>query len=303
MMKSKLLLLLIISIFIFFLILTGSWHINNYYAHSPYVHEVWIDKYNYDLSELADVRFNTNNRGRMYFDILLNGIEAEAYFDTGNALGICISEQTAKNGNLRIYDYIDIYNSEGELISKAPQFDVESFYIEDKKMGLNSGIIIDGKQNYFGFEPLKQGRITLDYENRKAAVSRSPLPEKVMCNDNRQIFKFLTMEGSGEGYIIIPIKINEQEYYAMVDTGASVSVIDSEIAEDMDIKKNIWGRVKLQGIEIGRFKIDIPSAAVHSQRAAGRGIGKDIMATIGADVLCQFLVTIDYQQKLLVLER
>lgn len=301
--KNRLLFSLVISAAILCLILTYIFPINRYHPNSPYDPEVWISKYYYNSNELLDVKFNTHNRGRLYFDILLNGAEAEAYFDTGNAFGICVSDQVAQKGNFQIDNYANVYNSEGALISKSSRFKVNSFYIEGKQMELGSGIIIDGKDNYFGFEPFKAGRITLDYESKKVAVSKSSLPDNIVTSENRQVFNFLTMEGSGEGYIVIPVRINGQEYYAMVDTGASVSVIDSEIASKISVKQNVFGRVKLQNIEIGSFKISFPSVSVHSQRAVGRGIEKEIMATIGADVLCQFLVTIDYQQRLLILER
>lgn len=300
--KNRLLFSLVISAIILYLIITSILPINSYHPNSPYDPEKWILKYNYNSNELLDVRFNTHNRGRLYFDISLNGIEAKAYFDTGNAFGICISEQVAQKGNFQIESYTNVYNSEGALISRSPKFKIKSFYIGGKQIEIDSGIVAEGKDNYFGFEPFNEGRITLDYKNRKAATSKSPLPENIISGENRQVFNFLTMEGKGEGYIVIPIRINGKKYYAMVDTGASVSVIDSEIANDINAKQNMFGRVKLPNLEIGSFKISLPSVSVHSQRAVGRGIEKEIMATIGADVLCQFLVTIDYQKRLLILE-
>lgn len=301
--KKRLLFWIVIFAIIVYLIFAYIAPVNRYSPNSSYDQETWISKYNYNTDDLIDVKFNTHNRGRLYFDILLNDLEAEAYFDTGNAFGICVTEKFAQKGEFQTDDYTNVYNSEGSLISKSPLFKVKNFYIKDKQMGIDKGIVIEGKDNYFGFEPFKDGRITLDYKNKSAAFSNSPLPENIISNENRQVFNFLTMEGSGEGYIIIPIRINEQEYYAMVDTGASVSVIDDEIASQINAKQNIFGRIKLPNLNIGNFELSLPSVAVHSQRATGHGIDKEIMATIGADVLCQFLVTIDYQQKLLILER
>lgn len=301
--KIKLLSLIVIATITLYLIITNIFSVNKYNPHAPYEPEVWISKYNYNSNELYDVEFNIHKRGRLYFDISLNGIKSEAYFDTGNAFGICITEQLASKGNFQIDNYANVYNSEGTLISKSPQFKMNSFYIGNEKMEIDSGIIVGGKENFFGFEPFKSGRITLDYKNKKVAFSKSSLPKNIISNENRQVFNFLTAEGSGVGYIIIPIEINEQEYYAMVDTGAAVSVVDNKIANQLNAKQNLFGRIKLQNLEIGNFKISLPSVSVHSQQSIGRGIEKEIMATIGADVLCQYLVTIDYQQRLLILER
>ncbi|WP_372997489.1 hypothetical protein [Lutispora sp.] len=301
--ENRLLLILLLSAIIFCLLFAYILPINRYSPKSPYNPDIWISKYSYNSNELLDVKFNTHNRGRLYFDILLNGVKTEAYLDTGNAFGICVSEQAAKADKFQIYNYTNVYNSEGALISESPQFKVNSFYIEGKQMKLDSGIIVEGKDSYIGFEPFKAGRITLDYKNKKVAFSKSRLPENITSSESRQVFNFFIMEGNGEGYIVIPIRIDEEEYYAMVDTGASVSVIDSKIANQVNAKQNIFGRVKLSNLEIGSFKTSLPSVSVHSQRAVGRGIEKEIMATIGADVLCQFLVTIDYQQRLLILER
>lgn len=304
-MKTRLLFLLVALIVIVatsYAVFADFFHINQYQPYSPYEPAVWAEKYGYTSDELIDVEFNTKNCGRLYFAVMLNGSRTTAYFDAGNAFGICVSEKVIDKSSVQIKDYVNRYNSAGELVSRSPRFEVESFYIGDKPYSIESGVIIEGEDSYFGFEPLEAGRITLDYQNKKAAISNSPFPQDLGSDENRQVFNFLTVEGSGEGYIIIPIKIAGREYYAMVDTGAVVSVIDSEIASQINAKRNLFGRVRLNGLQIGDFKIDLPSVAVHSQRSVGRGLDKDIMVTIGADVLCQYLVTIDYQQRLLILE-
>lgn len=299
--KILLLLALIAVIAIGYAVFSNYLTLNQYRPHSPYEPAVWAEKYGYTSDELIDVEFNNKN-GRLYFAIAVNDTDTAAFFDSGCAFGVCISQQAIDQNSVKILDYVNVYNAAGELRSRFPRFEVHRFSIGGQPYTIESAIIIEGKESYFGFDPIRPGRITLDYKHQKAAISSSPFPEELQSSPRRQVFRFMTVEGSGEGYIIIPVSIAGQEYYAMVDTGAVVSVIDSEIASQINAKRNLFGRVRLNGLQIGDFKIDLPSVAVHSQRSVGRGLDKDIMVTIGADVLCQYLVTIDYQQRLLILE-
>ena len=295
-------LLLFLAALFFYAAFSEIININQYRPGSPFKPEAWASVYEYKQDELIGVDFNRNNRGRIYLNIKINETETDAYLDTGNAFGICLSEVKTDINNFQITDYVNVYNSEGNLVERSPKFKVDSFFIEDKQMNLDYGIFVKGKDSFVGFKPFAGGRITIDYENEMVAISNMPMPANLESSNQRQIFKFLTPEGNGNGYIIIPVKIDGEEYYAMVDTGASVSVIDEEVAKTIKAEKNIFGRVKVNDLEIGSFVLDLSSVSVHSQRSVGSGSDKKIMATIGADVLCRFLVTIDYRQDFLILE-
>lgn len=294
---------LIIILFVLLIVIVGLYNLNKYLPHSPYDPEIWALEYGYEENDLFSVDFNLNRRGRLYFDILLNDAPIKAYFDTGNAFGICVNEKVMESAHYQTLGYTKAYNSEGNLTGNFLKFNIESFCIENKEFKLNSGIFTKDEYAYFGFKPLMESRITLDYKDKIAAISTNRLQKNIQSNESRTVIKFMTLPGSREGYIAIPIRIKDEEFYAMVDTGASVSVIDNEIMDHLHLKQNIFGRVKVPDMEIGNFKMTLPSVSVHSQRGVGKVMGKEIMATVGADVLCQYLVTIDYQQNIIILER
>src|SRR5690606_33981922 len=117
----------------------------------------------------------------------------------------------------------------------------------------------------------------------------------------RYVARYVSPEGYA-GAVLIPTRVRGRQYLALVDTGASVTAIDRTLAEEWGLAPNLLGRVRLKGLEIGPFRLDVPSAALRPVRTLFRG-GPRPSFVIGADVLCRFLVTFDYAAGRLILER
>lgn len=87
-----------------------------------------------------------------------------------------------------------------------------------------------------------------------------------------------------------------------MDTGASASAIDRKLAEEWGLSPSVFGRVRLEGLEIGPFRLDVDSAALRPVSTLFRA-GPRPHFVIGADILCRFLVTFDYAGGRFILER
>lgn len=87
-----------------------------------------------------------------------------------------------------------------------------------------------------------------------------------------------------------------------MDTGASASAIDRKLAEEWGLSPSVFRRVRLEGLEIGPFRLDVDSAALRPVSTLFRA-GPRPHFVISADILYRFLVTFDYAGGRFILER
>ena len=273
--------------------------VNRYSPHSPLDPEEWARLYGYGPSEQGEFTFDRAH-GRPFFRGEVNGRPASLFFDSGNSFGLTVPAAWAREEGWRVVGERP-HVVGGEPTGTFPDFAVTSVSVAGVDLPLRVGTSGAGSDPSFGWPSLTGQRITLDYAHGRAGISPSPLPEAITGSRDRYVTRYASPEGY-QGAVLIPIRIRGNRYLALVDTGASASAIDRKLADEWGLFPSIFGRVRLEGLEIGPFRLDVDSAARRPVSTLFRA-GPRPHFVIGADVLCRFLVTFDYAGGRFILER
>ncbi|MGA2533089.1 MAG: aspartyl protease family protein [Candidatus Aminicenantales bacterium] len=118
---------------------------------------------------------------------------------------------------------------------------------------------------------------------------------------------------------VIAVEVHGRQIYALIDTGADMFVLDSEIAASMGIKglasttgtfaggkQAEVGFAELDSLKIGDVTLtSVPISLLPTQRfSKGFAIGKyTVGGIVGTGILKQFLSTLDYPNSRLILRR
>lgn len=279
---------------------------NRYQPASPLAPDEWAQSYGYTADDLHPFAFNPDGNGRSVFQAALAGSPVGLFFDSGNGHGLTVLQRIAERHRWPVADQVESYDAGGNLIATRDVVvipDVELIGLELHEQRALS--VSKDSFGSFGWSLLGAGRLTLDYEHQMAGFSKAgpavnwpPTP-----TSTQGLWHYLTPTGAMEGTVIIPVTVGGREVLAHVDTGASVSVIDPELASELSLRKNLLGRTNLEGLVIGPFTVDLPSVSVHSSRGVGRGLDRPVLMTLGADFLSRFLVTFDFGNQLFILVR
>ncbi len=114
---------------------------------------------------------------------------------------------------------------------------------------------------------------------------------------------------------IVPVQINEQnrELRFVLDTGAEITTLDSQTAQDLDLppgdeidlltvgEEHTIPTVRVNTLQVGPIRMGPFSVAKYSLVGSSRGLNSRIDGVLGIDVLSRFPFTIDYAQKQLIL--
>lgn len=273
--------------------------VNRYSPHAPSSPEEWARVYGYGPDELVEFTFD-RGRGRPFFQGEVNGRPASLFFDSANAFGLTVPEAWVRQEGWRVTGERP-HVVGGQPTGTFPDFTVTSLAVAGVALPISVGTSWAGNEASFGWPSLRGRTITLDYAHGRAAIGSRPLPESITPGRGRYVARYVSPEGYA-GAVLIPTRVRGRQYLALVDTGASVTAIDRTLAEEWGLAPNLLGRVRLEGLEIGPFRLDVPSAALRPVRTLFRS-GPRPSFVIGADVLCRFLVTFDYAAGRLILER
>ncbi len=122
-----------------------------------------------------------------------------------------------------------------------------------------------------------------------------------------------------DGLIFIPVSINGVSGHALIDTGSTVTFINSHFAEDAegihrvqeaqeirgsDLNRNALEVFKFQKMQLGNKKIsDFSIPVLKTELFAALGFEEAPMMVIGMDLLSHYRVQIDRKRKRIILQR
>ncbi len=125
------------------------------------------------------------------------------------------------------------------------------------------------------------------------------------------------MAGPNDAAIIVPVKINGRGPYDFVlDTGATFTCLDDEFADELKLPewKGSFGTVvvgpggggmkllKVETLEVGNARATgLAACSIDLNRMAPPGLG--IKGLVGLNFLKSYRITIDFEKKLLKLEK
>ncbi|MHB8128732.1 MAG: hypothetical protein ACYDEX_07030 [Mobilitalea sp.] len=260
----------------------------------------WIQDLNYEENQIHDVSFGLFNPCP-YIPVKIGDKEVEVLFDTGNGAGIFIT--TALEGKV-----------EYEIVGKTIELNGDGTYRGEGKSVLLESINVFGEEytniiasftdwrmyGFFknngaiGLEYFKNKVLTLDYRNKKLAVSSEALDYSKLQKDKYTIIPLISCNLSNEKHLLFfEGEVNGEKSTIYLDTGSNRSFINVEDAKVVEVEVKLGDRkYKFNSNHLKQEEISFEDEFEYPIRLA---INSDLLKTN------HFVITIDKIQNNLVI--
>jgi hypothetical protein len=272
----------------------------------------WLAEYGYQAQDLADFQLGGAS-GIPEVPIItakVQGTPLRLIFDTGTNGYAGLDPEVMTRLQLPIKSWETWLDSSGKPMAKVPtavagSLEFGPIHLSSVEVGGLGPESIMGKRNGYvgtlGWWSLRGYRITLDYGRHQMALSRSPLPPELKSCATRYVTRFVSPPEL-DGLVLVEGQVEGKSIYLQVDTGKSSTEIDPKLQALRPFKEEKAGYL-LEGIHVGPFEVRSRFGRVFSGfDSFSRGLDKPVYVGLGSDFLQNYLVTIDYPQRLLVLE-
>lgn len=272
----------------------------------------WVAAYGYQAQDLAHFEFG-GAAGVPQVPIVtvtIQGASLPVIFDTGTNGYSALDAAVIARLQLPVKNWETWLDSSGKAVAKIPtatasDLEFGPIHLADVEVTGMGPESIMGKREGFvgtlGWWSFRDARVTLDYARHTLALSRSPLPAEIQSCATRYVTRFVSPP-TLDGLVLVEGQVDGKVIYVEVDTGKSSTEIDPKLQALHHFKEEKSGYL-LEGIRIGPFEVRSRFGRVFGGfESFSRGMDKPVYVGLGSDFLKNYLVTIDYPQRLLVLE-
>jgi hypothetical protein len=156
-----------------------------------------------------------------------------------------------------------------------------------------------------GFNFLRNYEVTLDFKDTLVHLRRVNVDEEGSSAPSRGAVRIRLADPPQNPIILVPITINGKGPYTFVlDTGASLSLISSDLARELGINPGEKAPVPNQpdarfgfvpSIELGGESVEnLRIVIADLLEPISRTLGEDLHGIIGYNFICNFRVVLDY---------
>jgi hypothetical protein len=257
----------------------------------------WGRAYDYDADETF--RIDRDGHGFPLVPGRINGRDVKVFFDTGNFFGFLIGPSLA--GSLRLPatgSERKNYASDGTFRYIQKGVRAEGFAV--------FGISLAGVEMYemtddafdasVGVQPLLNDRFTLDLANNLMGVSGRPGGQA----EDRDPGLEIVWNDALRGMIVVHGRVNGVETLIQIDTGKSRTTIDETLIALAGLRENNTPALRgyrVERLELGGRTFSVACAKVANFRGISQGYAEPILVGIGADILSQVVLTVDYPRR------
>jgi predicted aspartyl protease len=269
-------------------------------------------------SERQVIPFEVNEYDHMVVRLEVNGDDrATAIIDTAATFPM-INRRTARLAQLPELEdnppMINVLGLTGEDIFPVVQLEtlmVGNVLKTDLPVALNVDLNVTGAQNVLPANAFEGDIIDFDFENQRVMVYNGR-PDR----SSRLVPSTLRYDDEN-GLIFVDVRINGRKGRALVDTGSSVTFINSRFAEKSSTKTNVEKTKILQGATGDDSSLRIASVktfAIGEFRVSGvdvlvsdpplfeyLGLNEEPAMVLGIDLLSSFRLQIDRRRNKVVL--
>jgi predicted aspartyl protease len=243
--------------------------------------------------------------------------------DTGAAISLLSSElamslgikpSLAKDANDALGRiHVLISRVDSLAVGAAKLKDVQVAIMDLSDIGKEVGANIDGN---IGYNYLKEFVVTVDYRKNVIRLTKGKQVQDNIQSLFSEGIKF-TLTNLSKPLILVQASVNETGLYVFaLDTGASATVVSSELADSLGIEMvsvsaattggGHQASVSISSIDtfaIGTAKLyDLPIVVADFLGSLSQVLGTKIDGIVGYNYLKEFVVTIDYPNEFLYLE-
>ncbi len=257
----------------------------------------WIQLLNYNRNDIYSIKIDSKY-GFPFVSIQLNGKKIDLMWDTGNMSRLAVTEEFANELELPVITQTNSYDSEGNLRGSSSVYRVDTIELFDQTWKNFRAVEFDHPEilGLAGPYFVKGKRFTLDYKNELIAITDNPLPQ----NHSGEQFP-LVRSSKHELLIITYTEVNGHRVLSEIDTGKSRSVIDPRFAKKLGLIELEDG-YKIEEVKIGAHTFMISSAKATKFDGISEGLPEKIQLSIGSDILSELLLTVDYNERVMMVQ-
>jgi hypothetical protein len=264
---------------------------------SPPSDSGWPEALGYSSSEVSAIEIDSF--GFPNVPVTVGGQVVMLPFDTGNMIGVSLSTTLFDQLGLTAVGTYDRVNSAGETVATLRLSQPQQVAAFGKDIGLEQIYEFDHPTlpGLMGPGVLEGGHFTLDYRSRQIAVGGTPLPSVIPGHYAVPLVR----SDRHRTLILVRGTIEGRSVVMELDTGKSRTVVNPELAAELDLKSVSRG-VRINSLQIGELSFSIPSAKKVDQSSIDPRLPEPILVGVGSDILAQFVWTVDYDAGVLWLE-
>jgi hypothetical protein len=239
----------------------------------------WAEGFEYDAAEIYPIYVDKD--GSAFVSATFGGEPLALLFDTSLEAGLSITGNLVEQmGLLALEDEHDNYDID-ELLYRLPAFTAFGRQWRDQVVVPMSDTRYNGS---IGPQYLNGSRWTLDYDHQVLAVSGSPLPEGLNTST-------IPLEFNDESLMpVVRGRLNGEPVLLELDTGSSHTTIDLLLARKIGVLTEDEEGAAVQ-ITIAAHTFQVEAASVGLLPITG----ELHRVRLGADVLSQMVLTVDYK--------
>jgi len=199
----------------------------------------WINDLNYEESQIYDISFGFFNPCPK-IPVTINDKKVDFLFDTGNGSGIFITTVLEKKIDYEIIGKTSELNADGTYRGEGESILLKRINIFDAEYKNVISSLTDWKMYGFskdngaiGLKFFDNKVVTLDYKNKKIAISNKALDYSKLQNENYTVIPLISSSLSNEQHLLFfEGEVNGEKSTIYLDTGSSRSCINFENADD-----------------------------------------------------------------------
>lgn len=278
-------------------------------------YQTWAKELEYDTSNLYDISLSMN--GIPEIPVNINNKTVKLLFDTGTSRDIQVTTAIENQIDYTILGNSTATNADGSYRGDTKSIQIKEFEVFGEKhyninatladWRMSSGTEINGT---VGLQYFLNKRVTLDYKNKKIAISTKPLSDDFLKQNNYTVMQLIKAPEFQGNILYVPGTVNGQKTIIYVDTGIVPSHIEGSIAaglssfQNSPSKNNNSDFNKLYRevpVVLGNQEFKIKNIFEHPIKR-GTDFEYPVTMVLGSDQLKNFLVTIDKIDNRLILK-
>lgn len=259
----------------------------------------WAQKHGYNPDEVYHIIIG--DYGFPYIEGYINDNSILFAIDTGNLVGTMISQVKAKDLNLKQIDKWRLIDSAGSIVGEYDIYKVDSLKLFDttfnnKKVYMMKDNTLEGS---IGVDSLlDKSKITFDYRNGFLGISKSS--QGLSLESDLELP--LVWNDRYKGLLVVEGHVNGVKTLIQIDTGKSRTCVDERLVKKLNLPSNRGG-YEINEIKLGPYIFSIKNAKKTSFSGISKGYPEPIMLGIGSDIISQIILTIDYLNKRIIIEK
>lgn len=286
--QVKIIKLILISSFFLVSILFGFWLLNKnkspvyIYYNADEIYPIVIDNYGFP-------------------NVRIEYLEKPVWvvWDTGNMVGLMLSNYHIHENGFKKIDSIHMRDSEGLSLGYSYQFRIDSIKIFDRiRYGMIASVSPADHNGLFGPRFIDHKHFTIDYKRKLMGISNKKLLSRRMTGIELPMIK----SDHFPRLIVVEVLVNGHKVLAEIDTGKSRTVVDPTLVSDLALVESTKG-LMIDNLKIGSLSFEINNGKTKSFKGINRDFNRDIKIGIGSDILKSFVLTVDYDRGVVILNK